>query len=150
MARCAACGGLKEPPSSPMRIPLLCSGMASPAAGNATFAGFNEMPPNGASRPGLPGAVHAIFETRQLLGADRAAGVEFAGGDADLGAEAELAAIGELRRGVVQHDRRVDLVEEFLCGLRILGHDRVGVARAVIMDMGDRFIDAADDTRGDD
>ena len=31
------------------------------------------------------------------------------GGDADLGAEAELAAIGELRRGVVQDDGRIDL-----------------------------------------
>ena len=66
------------------------------------------------SRPRLPGAVDAIFEARQLLGADRAAGMEFAGGDADLRAEAELAAVGELRRGVVQHDRRIDLVEEFL------------------------------------
>ena len=66
------------------------------------------------SRPRLPGAVNAIFEARQLLGADRAAGVEFAGGNADLRAEAELAAIGELRRCVVQHDRGIDLVEEFL------------------------------------
>ena len=39
--------------------------------------------------------------------------MEAAGGDADLGAEAELAAIGELGRGVVQHDRGIDLVEEF-------------------------------------
>jgi hypothetical protein len=37
-----------------------------------------------------------------------------AGGDADLGAHAELAAVGELRRGVVQHDGAVDLVEEAL------------------------------------
>jgi hypothetical protein len=37
-----------------------------------------------------------------LLDADRAARVHAAGGDADLGAEAEFAAVGELRRGVVQ------------------------------------------------
>ena len=37
------------------------------------------------------------------------AGVEAAGGDADLGAEAELAAVGELGRGVPQHDRAVDI-----------------------------------------
>ena len=37
-------------------------------------------------------------------------------GDADLGAHAELAAIGELRRGIVQHDRAVDAGEELLGG----------------------------------
>ena len=58
------------------------------------------------SRPGLARAVHAVFEARQLLDADRAARVHPAGGDADLGAHAELAAVGELGGGVVQHDRR--------------------------------------------
>ena len=58
----------------------------------------------------------AIFEAGQLLGADRAAGVEFPGGDADFRAEAELAAIGELGRCVVQHDRRIDLVEKLARG----------------------------------
>src|SRR5882757_8402205 len=83
------------------------------------------------SRPGLPGAVDAILEAGQLFGADRAAGVKFAGGDADFRAETELAAIGELGRCVVQHDRRVDLVEKFSRGGLVLGHDRVGVVRAV-------------------
>ena len=50
----------------------------------------------GRSRPGLSGAMNTVFETRQLLRANRAAGVEFAGGDADFGAEAEFTAIGEL------------------------------------------------------
>ena len=66
------------------------------------------------SRPRLPGAVNAIFEARQLFGANRPAGVEFAGGNPDLGAEAELAAVGELGRGVVEDDRRIDLGEEAL------------------------------------
>ena len=47
-----------------------------------------------------------------------------AGGDADLGAEAELAAVGELRRGVVQHDRGIDLAQEFLRRRLVLGDDR--------------------------
>src|SRR5207249_6130202 len=94
------------------------------------------------SRPRLPGAADAIFEARQLLGADRAAGVEFTGGNPDLGAEAELAAIGELRRCVVQHDCGIDLAEEFLGRPGVLGHDRIGVARAVVLDMRDRRIDA--------
>ena len=89
-------------------------------------AGFNGRSPQTGSRPRLPGAAHAVFEAGQLLGADRPAGVEFAGGNPDLGAEAELAAIGKLRRGVMQHDRRIDLVEEFLRRRRILGDDRVG------------------------
>src|SRR5438093_5731131 len=129
MARCAACGGLNEPPSRPMRMPLVWKGIACAADCNciSRVTACTEL----CSRPRLPGAVNAIFEARQLLGADRAAGVEFTGGNPDLGAEAELAAIGELRRCVVQHDCGIDLAEEFLGDLRILGHDRVGVARAV-------------------
>src|SRR5436309_7912207 len=131
MARCAACGGLNEPPSRPMRMPLAWKGIACAVDCNCisrvtACTGL-------CSRPRLPGAVNAIFEAGQLLGADRAAGVEFAGGNADLGAEAEFAAIGKLRRGVVQHDRRIDLVEKFLRSASVLGHDRVGVARAVIL-----------------
>src|SRR6202048_4606353 len=92
------------------------------------------------SRPGLPGAVDAIFEAGQLLGADRTAGVEFPGCDSDFRAEAEFAAIGELGRRVMQHDRRIDLVEEFARGSFILGHDRIGVVRTVIVDVGDRLV----------
>src|SRR5882757_238574 len=117
MARCAACGGLNEPPSRPTRMPLVWNGIAWAAdcgGINAATARAGLCPKTQfRSRPRLPGAVDAIFEARQLLGADRPAGVEFAGGNADFGAEAELAAIGELRRRVVQHDRRVDLDEEY-------------------------------------
>ena len=60
-------------------------------------------------RPRLAVAADAIFEAGELFDADRAAGVHLAGGDADLAAEAELAAIGELGRGVVEQDRRIDL-----------------------------------------
>jgi hypothetical protein len=56
----------------------------------------------------------AVFEGAELLDADRPARMHAAGGDADLGAEAELAAIGELGRGVVQHDGRIDLGQEAL------------------------------------
>src|SRR5260370_39962985 len=91
------------------------------------------------SRPRLPGAVDAVFEAGQLLGADRAAGVKFPGGDADLRAEAEFAAAGKLRRCVVQHDRRIDLVEEFArCGF-VLGDGRIGGVRTVVVHLRDRF-----------
>ena len=58
--------------------------------------------------PGLPGTAHDVLVTRQLLGADRAACVDASGRDADLGTHAELAAVGELRRCVVQNNRAVD------------------------------------------
>ena len=78
-----------------------------------------------------PAAVHAILERAELLDADRPARVHAPGGDADLGAEAELAAVGELGRGVVQHDRGIDLFQEALRGRGVLGDDAVGVMRAI-------------------
>src|SRR5437762_4445173 len=133
-ARCAACGGSKVPPNRPIRIPGACGGRTRRGGCITCAKGTVER----SSRPDLPGAAHAIFEAGELLDADRATGVQLAGGDADLGAEAELAAIGELGRGVVQHDRRIDLVEEFLCRGLVLGDDRVGVVRAVALDVLDR------------
>src|SRR6059036_68700 len=123
--------------------------MAWDTDGGATETGFNGITarPKIRSRPGLPGAVNTIFEACQLLGADRATGVEFAGGNADLGAETELAAVGKLRRGVMEHDCGIDLVEKFLRSMRVVGHDCVGVTRAVILDMRDRRADAVDDAR---
>src|SRR5258707_8078164 len=102
------------------------------------------------SRPRLPGAVDAILKTGQLLSADRAAGVKFPGGDADFRAEPKFAAVGKLRRCVMQHDRRIDLVEEFARGGFVLGHDRIGVLRTVVVNMRDRFIHAVHHLRGDD
>src|SRR5262245_57031001 len=81
------------------------------------------------------------FEGRQLLEADGAPGMQSAGGDADFGAEAELAAIGELRRGVVQGDGAVDPRKKSARGLDILSDDRIGMLRTIVGDMRHRFID---------
>ena len=130
--------------------------MAAATERGATETLFNECPVSfarknhGESRPGLSGTVDAVFEARQLLGAHGPPRVELAGGDTDLGAEAEFAAVGKLRRGVVQHDRGVDLVQEFLRGLFVFRHDRIGVVRAVGVNMRDRLVDAVDDLGGDD
>src|SRR6516225_4183993 len=78
-------------------------------------------------RPHLPRSAYHVLVAGELLHADRAAGVETVRGDADLGSHTELATIGELRRGVVQHDRAVDALQKALGGRRILGHDRLGV-----------------------
>src|SRR5450631_2890687 len=91
------------------------------------------------SRPRLPGAMYPIFKAGQLFGADRTTGVKFPGGDADFRAEAEFAAIGKLGRCVMQHDGRIDLVEKLAGGGFVLGHDRIGVVRTVVVDMRDRL-----------
>src|SRR5262245_28889094 len=49
-------------------------------------------------RPHLPRPAHHVLEGGELLDADGAARVQAAGGDADLGAHPELAAVGELGR----------------------------------------------------
>src|SRR6185312_16222079 len=148
IARCAACGGLNEPPSRPTRMPLVWKGMACAA----DCDGINRVTAGArlCSRSRLPGAVNTIFEARQLLGADRTARVEFAGGDSDLRAEAELTAVGELRRGVVQHDRGIDFAEEFRGCAIVFRHDRVGMMRAVALNVGERLVEAIDDARRDD
>ena len=94
--------------------------------------------------------MNAVLEAGQLLGADRAAGVELAGGNADLGAETELAAIGELRRGIVQDDRRIDFFQEALRRRAVLGEDAIGMMRAIGLDMGDRAVEPVDQPAGQD
>ena len=171
-ARCAACGGSNVPPNRPMRSPAhggsgWAAGCDPPREGGAQRAGegffakthpsprrtCHLSPREGHRRVGYgrsARAADAILERGELLDADRPARMHAAGRDADLGAEAELAAVGELRRGVVQHDRGVDLAQEFLGGLLVRGDDRVGVVRAVALDMRDRGVDAVDDLRRDD
>jgi len=60
--------------------------MAWETDGNATDALFNEATACAmlCSRPRLPGAVDAVFETGQLFGADRAAGVKLTRSDSDF------------------------------------------------------------------
>ncbi len=66
------------------------------------------------------------------------------GGDADLGAEPEFAAIGELGRGVDHHDRAVDFGEEALGGGGVAGDDRIGVVRGMALDMVERRVEPVD------
>jgi hypothetical protein len=79
---------------------------------------------------------------RQAFEADRSARVQLVGGDADLGAEAVLVAVGEARRGVPHHRGRVDLAQEALGARAVAGDDRVGVLRAVLGDVRDRLVEA--------
>ena len=101
----------------------------------------------GLLRSYLPVAAHPILEGAELLDPDRPARVHAPGGDADLGAEAELAPVGELGRGVVQDDRRIDLLQEPLGRGLVLGHDAVGVMRAIGLDVVDRRVETVDDAQ---
>ena len=75
------------------------------------------------------------------------AGVQLLGADADLGAEAELAAVGEPGRGVDQHRRRVDRGGEPPGGGLVLGDDRVGVLAGEAPDVLDRLVEVGYDAR---
>src|SRR6202051_1143984 len=176
-ARCAACAGSNVPPNRPMRMPGAFGGSTTRARIPALAAarregacslvmtfGKNPLPTHplpallaslrdrraDRSRPRLSAAADAVLETGELFDADRTAGVQPAGGDADFGAEAELAAVGDLRRGVVQRDRRIPFGQEFFRRGFVRGDDRVGVMRAIALDMIDRRIDAVDPAGGAD
>src|SRR5262249_29942209 len=75
-------------------------------------------------------AAHDILVGRELDQADRTAGVHSVGRDADFRAQAELAAIGELRAGIVHDDGAVDFPQEPLGGGGVAGDDRFGVLAA--------------------
>jgi hypothetical protein len=72
------------------------------------------------SGPRLAGAANLVLEGGELLQSDRSAGMELAGGDANLCAEAELSTVGKLGRGVVHDNGAVDLVEKTRCGFGII------------------------------
>src|SRR6476469_10001493 len=81
--------------------------------------------------PDLPAAAADRFVRRQPLERDRPPRVEAAGSDPDFGAEAEFPAIGELGRGVVEHDGAIDPGDELFRDGCVVRDDSVGMARAV-------------------
>src|SRR5512134_374278 len=125
IARCALCTGSKVPPRMPA---------------------FNSSP---------SGADLAVAEDDVLLGgqaleADRAARVQLVGRDADFGAQSVLVTVGEARGGV-PHDRaRVDLAQKPLGSRAVAGDDGIGMLRAVLRDVLDRFVEALYHADGDD
>lgn len=70
---------------------------------------------------------HPILVTRELAQAHGAAGVEFVGGDADFGAEAEFAAVGEAVGDVVENAGGVDRAQEAIGSGLICSDNGVGV-----------------------
>src|SRR5579862_9232184 len=72
------------------------------------------------------------------------------GRDADLRPHSELATICELSRGIVEHDRAVDTLEEALGRGLILRHDRFGMRRAIFRNMRNSGVHAIHYPRRDD
>ncbi len=90
-------------------------------------------------------ALQVVLVSGQTLEADGAAGVDLAGRDADLRAEAVSIAVRKARRGVVEDTRGVDAGHEYFGGFRVIGDDRLGVLGAVLIDVGDSLVDVFDD-----
>ena len=97
------------------------------------------------STPDVPVALDHVLVGAQLAQPDRAAGVELLGRVADLGAHAELAAVGEAGRRVDVDAGGVHAALERAGGVVVAGDDRLGVAGAVRVDVLDRLLDGVDD-----
>ncbi len=82
---------------------------------------------NAFSGAGLAIAMDAIFEGAELLDTDRPAGMHAAGGEADLRAEAEFAAIGETGSRRYGSRWRSQPRRGSAAPRLILGQDRIGV-----------------------
>ena len=101
-------------------------------------------------RPNLPVAQHDPFLRSQPVQADRAADVDFVGGNADFRAEAVFEAVGEAGGGIDHDAGAVDRTQEG-AGVGVgFGYDAVGVVAAVCVDVGDGFFETVDDFDGED
>ena len=102
--RWPSCAGLNDPPNRPTRLRLRSPkrGTGSWIRGVFPTGVFNVTWSRCRARSGtyLPGAAHQVTVGGKLLQSDRPAGMDAPGGDADLGAETEFAAVAELRGGV--------------------------------------------------
>src|SRR5690348_826922 len=78
-----------------------------------------------------------IAISRELFEPDRAARMDATGGDADLRAEAKLAAVTELGRGVPHRNRAIDSAEESFGDARVFRDDRVRVLASVSRYVGE-------------
>ena len=92
--------------------------------------------------PDLALALHDPLGGGQLGQAHGAAGVQLLGGNAHLGAQAQLAAVGEAGGGVHDHRGRIDLGDEALGVGEVVGQDRLGVPGGPGADVLDGVVQA--------
>src|SRR3984957_2280950 len=129
---------------------LTIHGLGKSSPPHASPTGFATPGGDKSTWPRLSAAAYAVIIAGQLFDANPAACMQPPGSDADLRAESELAAVGELRRSIVQHDCRIHFAQKLLRRLLVLGDDRVGVMRAITFDMRDGAVDAIDHAGGQD
>jgi hypothetical protein len=86
----------------------------------------------------------------QPLQADRSARVDLVGRNSDFRTQAILETIGEARRGIDHHRRRIDLTQETQRLRVVLGDDRIGVVRSVAVDVPDGFVETGNHLDRDD
>jgi hypothetical protein len=85
-------------------------------------------------------ADHDILDSGQFLEGQWATRVQFLGGDADLGAQAEDSTIGESRGGVDVYDSGIHGAREAARRIQVPRDDGFGVTGPVPGDVVDRFI----------
>ena len=112
----------------------LFSGRGLPRVGNANRRSHLGASP-AAKLADLPIPGDDPFVGRQIRRPHRAAGVEFVGADADLGAQAIFAAVGESGAGVDHHAGGIDAGDELLDRRGGIAQDRIGVMAAVFVDV---------------
>src|SRR5690606_19075763 len=98
----------------------------------------------------LPGPAHHEALHRERFGTHRSIGVQAGGGDADLGAESEFAAVAEARGGVDHHHGRADRGYEAARRDLVGGGDGFGMVGGVAVDVGKGIVEIIDDAYGED
>jgi hypothetical protein len=89
----------------------------------------------------LAGADADPFIGGEFFEAHGTAGADFVGADADFGAHAELATVGEAGGGIPIDGGGIDFGEELAGGDSVAGDDAVGVSGAVVIDVFDGLLD---------
>src|SRR5690348_17180783 len=87
--------------------------------------------------PHLAVAADDVLIGRQFLESHRTAGVKLIRADADLRAEAKLAAVGKTGRSIPVDGGRIYLMQKSLRGRFVACHDAIAVVRAEALDMCD-------------
>lgn len=97
---------------------------------------------------GLSVTEELVLVGDEAFEADRASGVDLGGGDADFCAEAVAEAVSEAGGGILIDACGVDKCHEAFGSRFIFRHDAVGVMAAEGIDVGDRFVEVADELDG--
>ena len=112
--------------------------MANSRAGRAEVDGVGTARATVRSTADVAGPFDEVCVAGQLAQAARTAGVQFVGTDANLGPQAEFAAIVEPGAGIHHDRRRIDRQQELPSRPEIAGDDRIGVVRAKCVNVPDR------------